>query len=102
MNSPKYNVSQEQHGRGGWVYYSEQTQLRFPWEILGVGGIAIRVPAPEDWDGFCEAQNAKWAKGRRREILERIGKTFAKKRYRRGDFQLETTWVVVKPGSSLF
>jgi hypothetical protein len=100
MKSSEYRISQEQHGRAGWLDYAEGSRLRFPWEILGTGGIAIRVPSPEDWDEFCEAQQADWAKERRREILERVGERFVKMRYGRGDFNVESLWVVVKPGSS--
>lgn|GEM_PF-3521442 len=97
----KYKIEEKQIGRAGWVFYTEETRLAFPWEILGTTGISISVPTPEKWDEYCDENNAHWAKGRREEILQRVGRFMSRKESGNSSFEIEPNWIVVVPGPSL-
>ncbi len=102
MSADDYHIEEEPHGRGGWVFYVGETRLPFPWEMMAFDEDAIRIPTPEEWDDYCETHNANWAKGRREEILKRVGERYLKKNYGKGTFEVEDKWIVIKPAPSFF
>ena len=95
-------MSFENHGRAGWVYYKEQFEIRFPWEISGVTGIIITIPSPQEWAEFCRKNNAAWALERRDEIIDTLARETARKRYWNGKFEIGDYWINVFPGPSIF
>ena len=82
-------------GPGGWAYYVENgNTLPFFWEPTSVG-LAINVPASSGWSNFCEKNSADWAKGRREEILQKVAEVVRRKRYLKGDINIEDSWIYI-------
>ena|SRR5947209_4739835 len=82
----EYSIEQKQKGPSGRVFYSEQGRaLDFYWEYI-VKGVSVTVPPPREWDTFCESHGTPWAKGRRDEILGRIGEFYVR-RFSKGWFE---------------
>jgi hypothetical protein len=74
-----YSVELTQQGPCGSIFYKEQDRaLEFPWEYFEKG-IIVRVPSPGEWGAFCERNKAEWGKGRRDEILARVGDFYIKR-----------------------
>lgn len=75
----KYKVTQTAKGwTGGSIQYIEDGRpLSFPYKSI-LRGIGISVPTAEQWSDYCERHSTDWAKGRREEILKRIGETVKK------------------------
>jgi len=67
-----FSVEVESSGRAGNIIYTENGQSLKPGWELTMNGTQICAPTTSMWDDFCEREKAEWAKGRRREILERV------------------------------
>jgi hypothetical protein len=69
--APKGYRVEIDHGKGGWVSYSEgDRSARFAWKLAGKEGTLVAwviVPTAKRW-----AENVPWGGDRRDEILERI------------------------------
>ena len=99
--SQGYEVEIKQDGRTGWVIYAENDKnLPFDWEFHGTGGATIFVPSSEEWNRYCGKQDARWAKGQRKKILERLGEGFLRTYYGGGDFVVEENWIAIHPSPS--
>lgn len=100
--SQGYEVEIKRDGRTGWVIYAEHNKkLSFDWEFHGAGGVTIFVPSSEEWNAYCEKQNADWAKEQRQKILERAGKGFLQAYYGDGNFVVEENWIAIYPSPSI-
>src|ERR1044071_7897138 len=68
-----YQLENVMEGLGGTIYYEEQgARLPFEWGYVR-GGSRVGVPAPAQWGAFCERHGFMAGKGRREEILRRVG-----------------------------
>jgi len=91
--SVSFNVDISKDGPGGWVTYSEDRgQLKFEWEFA-YKGISIRVPNPQEWDRFCDQEQAEWGKGRREEILGRLAEAFRSKQAKNATVRIDDDWI---------
>src|SRR5687767_6271032 len=89
MRHTNYTVEIKKDGIGGWVSYGEGRQrLLFEWDFHS-HGIEIYTPPPSEWDAFCEEHAARWAKDRRREILERIAQEYCRQKVRKAEWRIE-------------
>ena len=99
--SSEFKVELRQEGSGGWVFYVERVgKLPFEWEYVGFPVTGISVPAPEEWDLYCEKHGAGWAKGRREEILTRVAEKILRG-YGKGSYEISDRWVIVRGGTTL-
>ena len=74
-----YSVEIEPPSPGAWIHYREpDLHLRFWWEYLS-DGASLSVPSPAEWDAWCVRSDAVEAKGRRREIVDRVVQEIGKK-----------------------
>ncbi len=88
-------VEVKRTGRGGHVTYTEGgVSLRFNWDI-NAEGEEIYVPPVSEWDAFCEENGAGWAKGRRAEILGRVGQEYCRQRAKKATWRIESHWVII-------
>ncbi len=102
--STDYRIEMEQVGREGTVFYIEESRLPFDWEILGgtKGGAGLTIPAPKEWDMYCEKNKATWAKGRRDEIIQKVAQALANNWYKNGTFEIDQDiWLNIYPGPNL-
>jgi hypothetical protein len=91
-----YRVEIEDQGRSGNVrYYEKGAPLEFWWEFT-MDGAAINVPLPGRWDAWCESSGAGWARGRRAEILQRIGEETKRKRAASAEIEIQDDWIELK------
>ena len=98
MSRVEYKVKEIQDGRAGWIIYTEDgKELRFPWEMIS-RGIGVSVPDASEWDAYCEKRSAGWAKGRRREILERVAEGARRRYWGATTVTFEEKWLTVQHG----
>jgi hypothetical protein len=88
-----YKVEITQDGRCGQdIYVEDGKRLPFDWEF-SAAGVTIYVPTPQEWDAYCEKYDAVWAKGRRREILERVAQEVRRQKVKSARFEILDHWV---------
>ena len=97
-----YRVWFKERGRGGQAYYEETSLLTFDMEMFTGPGTTIYARSPEEWDAYYETHQAPWAKGRRAEILDRLGKEMLRKFYGAGKYSVEEHWVYLVPARWFF
>lgn len=103
--SNDYQIKVEQTGRAGYIFYIEKSRLPFAWEMIISGrktGTGVVIPSPKEWDNYCEKNGANWAKGRRDEIVRRIGEAVGNGWYSNGTYEIrDDRWLDAYPGQSL-
>jgi hypothetical protein len=91
-----YQVEIDSAGRSGNVRYKEEgPPLEFWWEFT-MDGAVINVPAAQNWDAYCDRENAGWAKGRRQEIIARLAEETRRQRAPSAKIAFEDEWVVFR------
>jgi hypothetical protein len=77
--------------RAGTLRYVEaQKELDFYWEIDGPG---IVIPSAAEWDAYCDKRNADWAKGRYREIIDRVAEEVRQKKAPSAKVQISEKYI---------
>jgi hypothetical protein len=90
----KYEVDIVREGRGGSVYYREDSwTLPFNWDIT-VDGFEVYVPRPDKWDEFCRRNNAPQGRNRRQEILERVAEEVRRKRAKKAKVTIDDMSII--------
>jgi hypothetical protein len=88
-----WNLRVERKGRGCLIVYREGTnQIDFDFELGDAG--TIYCPPSADWD-----QKFRWAAGRRREIMERVGAEFVRREFRGHTFEIGGAGLLPRLGS---
>ena len=97
-----YEVRIVRNGRGGCVYYYEDgATLPFDWDITSVG-FEVYLPPSNEWDDFCEQNNATACIGRRQQIIERLIEEVRRKKAKKAkvsiddlgiSFSFESDWL---------
>jgi hypothetical protein len=91
-----YNVEITSEGRSGDVIYSEQgNSLSFWWEFSTTGAF-ISIPSGENWNAFCERENALWAKDRKSEIVSRMAAETRRQKAGSAEIEIEDEWINLK------
>ena len=84
-----YKVRMVRSGRGGAVYYDEDTTtLPFEWDTTS-DGFEVYLPPSNEWDDFCKQNNATHCIGRRQQIIERLAEEVRRKKARKAKVSID-------------
>ena len=95
MGSQPYEIGIIDNGPGGRILYAEgERVLAFEWQFCAEGA-AVSVPTPQEWDAYCEKDDAGWAVGRRMEILERVAHEVRRQKEKTAVISYRDGWIIL-------